>query len=257
MKHKNNITDENYEEVVLRRAINICWVLLAICFVVKIFGGNFFNIVCNNEKFVEFCNYVDNSRLLQFAIGCVSSYVTYALFYLALCKKMWFQKKELIFLLIVTPICVYLRMINNTIAFIMNFVQLFAFPFIFKRNNKLIITRWFVPILIYGNILNLGFQLISAVIKNIAIKILTDSFLIAFIFTIDIYIMLALYYLYSNKKTKTRRNTKMSWLVNWLFGKSEAQLSNMKATRLAKIERIKKEIEAIDEEMNKKNENKN
>ena len=67
--------------------------------------------------------------------------------------------------------------------------------------------------------------------------------------------MLALYYLYSNKKTKTRRKTKMSWLVNWLFGKSEAQLSNMKATRLAKIERIEKEIEAIDAKM-KENESK-
>lgn len=49
----------------------------------------------------------------------------------------------------------------------------------------------------------------------------------------------------------------MGWILEWLMGKTEAQLSNMKATRLAKIERIKKEIEAIDKEMSKKNESKN
>ena len=47
----------------------------------------------------------------------------------------------------------------------------------------------------------------------------------------------------------------MGWILEWLMGKSNAQLSNMKATRLAKIERIKKEIEAIDAKM-KENESK-
>lgn len=253
MKHKNNITDENYEEVVLRRAINICWVLLAICFVVKIFGGNFFDIVCNNEKFVEFCSYVDKSKLLQFIIGCISTFITYTLFYLAICQKIWFTKRELVIVLVTTPVFVLLRMLNDTLAFIMNFIQLFAMPFIFKRNKSIILKSWFIRVLIYGNVLNFLFQLISMITKSQELGYLTNNFLVAIIFAIDVYIMLALYYLYSNKK---RRNKTMSWFLNWLFGKSEAQLRNMKANRLAKIEKLQEEVNAIDEEINKKNESK-
>lgn len=49
----------------------------------------------------------------------------------------------------------------------------------------------------------------------------------------------------------------MGWFLEWLFGKTEAQLRNMKANRLAKIEKLQEEVKAIDEEINKKNESKN
>lgn len=255
MKHKNNITDENYEEVVLRRAINICWILLAICFVMKIFGGNFFDIVCNNEKFVEFCSYVDNHLWCKIIIGSISSYISYSLFYLALARKVWFTRKETIFIIISVPIFVCLRIpleSNAIITFIINAIQYFGLPFFVKRKDKCI--EWFIPRFIYGNILNFVFQLISIITKSIGIKLVTDSFLIGIIWMIDVYIMLALYYLYSNKK-KGEKN--MGWFASWLFGKTEGQLRNMKANRLAKIEKLQEEVKAIDEEMNKKNESKN
>lgn len=254
MKHKNNITDENYEEVVLRRAINICWILLAICFVVKIFGGNFFDIICNNEKFVEFCSYVDNHLWIQMLIGCISSYITYSLYWLAICGKRFFGKKEVIFIAIIIPICVVLRILNAYVALVLDVVQYFLVPYIFIRSSKTKLNNWLTRRIIFGFILNLSFQLISLITKNQAIKHLTDNFLVAIIFAIDVYIMLALYYLYSNTKKQRRRNTKMGLFLNWLFGKTEAQLRNMKATRLAKIEKLQEEVKAIDEEMNKKNE---
>ena len=45
----------------------------------------------------------------------------------------------------------------------------------------------------------------------------------------------------------------MSWLFNWLLGKSTKQLLNMKKTREAKIAKLTEEIEQI-EEMIKRNE---
>lgn len=262
MKHKNNITDENYEEVVLRRAINICWALLAIYFIVKIFGGNFFNIVCNNEKFVEFCSYVDNHLWTKIIVGLFSSTITMSFYLLAIAKRRRFDTKEFVIFIVIIAICVSTRLlldytneyIDKFVSWTIDIFQFFILPFLIKHN---ILKEWYVRRIFIAFVLNLLFQVISMITKNISLGFITSDFLTAIIAIIDLYIMLCLYYLYSNVKKGTRRKTKMGLFFDWLFGKSEAQLSNMKATRLAKIERIKKEIEAIDEEMNKKNESKN
>lgn len=256
MKHKNNITDENYEEVVLRRAINICWVLLAICFVVKIFGGNFFDIVCNNEKFVEFCSYVDNHLWCKIIIGSISSILTYSMFYLAILRKIKFSLKEFIFVVIECIAFVILRLLFPKFQLIYNIIQHFIIPFFFARGQNALLSNWFIRHLIYGNVLNFTFQIISVFVKAVPVSLeISKSYFVLAILSIDMIIMFALYYLYANKKISKRR-TKMGWFLEWLMGKSNAQLSNMKATRLAKIERIEKEIEAIDAKM-KENESKN
>lgn len=202
-KEREVVTKDNYKQIVLKRAIILCWVLLAICFIVKIFGGNFFNIVCENKKFISVCDYVDRHIWLQFIIGCISSYITYALFYLAICRKLWFAKSELIFLIVSIPIFVGLRILANLhliglLSLFVNIIQYFIIPFFIKRDKSLLCSRWFIPYMVIGNVLNLVFQFVSLIIKNLSIfKLLTDNFLIAIIFSIDVFIMLVLYYLYS------------------------------------------------------------
>lgn len=44
----------------------------------------------------------------------------------------------------------------------------------------------------------------------------------------------------------------MSWILDWLFGKSDAQLNRMKSTRLKKIEKLQGEINEIDKELSRK-----
>ena len=44
----------------IKRVIIGAWITLALCFVIKLFGGNFFNIICENENFIAVCNYADN-----------------------------------------------------------------------------------------------------------------------------------------------------------------------------------------------------
>lgn len=259
MKHKNNITDENYEEVVLRRAINICWVLLAICFVVKIFGGNFFDIVCNNEKFVEFCSYVDNHLWCKFLIGSITSSFTSLLFYLAMCRTKKYSLKYILFIIFECIFFVALKLQCQELNFLYNIVQCFIIPLFLPRGKKAIVVNWFVRYLIYGNILNIGFQAISLFVKSVPVTLaISKSYFVLSILSIDVIIMLALYYLYSNITSNkiNKRRTKMSWFLEWLFGKTEGQLRNMKATRLAKIEKLQEEVKAIDEEINKKNESK-
>lgn len=85
--------------------------------------------------------------------------------------------------------------------------------------------------------------------KAVSVNISLSNTLVGVIFGIDVVIMLALYYLYSNKK---KGDDKMSWILDWLFGKSDAQLNRMKSTRLKKIEKLQGEINEIDKELSRK-----
>lgn len=197
-------TEQTYKPIVLKRAIITCWLLLFVCFALKIFGGNYFAIVVNSPNFVSFCQFLDGNIFLYGLLGLISSLVSYALFYLALLRQLWFTKRQfLVFFASVFVFCLLRVSVINfenraIIANTINLIQYFAIPFFLgfkpRKNN---IARLFI-----GNILNLGFQVIAAITKSIGVRIMTDSSLTTIIFMIDLYIMLSLYYLYSNNKKK-------------------------------------------------------
>lgn len=64
----NVVTTKDKYNRVIKRSIILCWIALAICFIVKIFGGNFFEIATTNQQFIKLCNFIDNNclRLVQF-----------------------------------------------------------------------------------------------------------------------------------------------------------------------------------------------
>lgn len=198
IKVKTTVT--TYKSVVLRRAILICWVLLFVCFVVKIFGGNYFAIIVNSPKFVAFCKYLDSNIFLYGLIGLISSLISYFFYYLAILKKLMFSKRE--FIIYITSVIVFcvLRVslihspLRNAFSYAINFIQYFVVPFLFEFHiSKRNIVRTTIAF-----VLNLIFQIVSIITKNIGIRYITDSSLEMIIFTIDVYIMLVLYYLYSN-----------------------------------------------------------
>lgn len=255
MKSREVVTKDNYKQIVLKRMIILCWILLAVCFVVKIFGGNFFNIVCQNERFIKVCEYLDNSIILKILIGFISSLLCNSLFYLSICRKIKFEKLEFLIVIIISLISVVIKLFFRNISAIIDMTMLFILPFIFRRNSKVICCSWFIRSIIFANILNLAFQIISAFVKNVAIiAVESKTTLILLIYSIDCYIMLSLYYLYVNNG---KENKKMSWIMEWLWGKSPKQLEKMKATRLAKRAKLDQEIAEINTELDKqKNENK-
>ena len=65
------ITRENYRQIILKRAIIACWVILIVCFIIKLFGGNFFNIISNNERFIQLCKFIDNTWL-YYVVGYIN-----------------------------------------------------------------------------------------------------------------------------------------------------------------------------------------
>jgi hypothetical protein len=102
-------------------------------------------------------------------------------------------------------ICVILRVIivNSPFALftmVIDLIQYFVVPFFFDiKLNKKNILRVCIAFL-----LNLGFQLVAVLTKSIGIQLTTDNSITAIIFMIDLYIMLALYYLYANNLRKEK-----------------------------------------------------
>ena len=61
------------KEKYIKRVIIVCWVALAICFVIKLFGGNFFQIICENETFIAICEFCDNNWWASYIIGIANT----------------------------------------------------------------------------------------------------------------------------------------------------------------------------------------
>ena len=198
MKHDLKITEDNYREVVLKRAIIICWVLLAICFVIKIFGGNFFAIVCTNEKFIKVCEYVDNS-IFYYVIGFLTYSITNVFLILTISdNKTLFCKFNILFL-VLTSLYWFFKLIINLgyiyinihIVTLIDLISLYLLLFVFTRKP---LKSLLAIILMYV------FTFLSVVVKNTGINHnIDDSTLVSLIFMVDYYIMLILTFLYSIK----------------------------------------------------------
>jgi hypothetical protein len=200
------ITEENYKEIVLKRAIILCWVLLAICFVIKIFGGNFFEIVCTNEKFIKVCEFIENTIIFDI-LQLISFVFTY--FLLFKCIDMNNSKKNTIIFIIYALIYFTFKelikfnviVLDTAIHNILEFLLIYVFMVIFCNQKAKFHIRIFKPLLFVS--LLLVFSLISVIVRNIGIhSSLNESVVMGLIFLIDYYIMILLTYFYMKRRNK-------------------------------------------------------
>lgn len=183
---------------VIKTAIIISWIVLAICFIIKIIGGKWFNIATNNKTFMSVCAFIDKHLWLQDIIAFCTTLLAVSLLNLAVLKQKRFTWKQFIVVACCTivefTIVVLAEYLQNKILSIIGFVSSII-PFCICP--MILSKRPLRSILAY--VFYVGFQAISVIIKGLAItKINSDSSLAALIFTIDVYIMLILYYLYAN-----------------------------------------------------------
>lgn len=184
------------KERYLKRVIVVCWIALAICFGIKLFGGNLFEIMCENENFIKVCEYADNHFWAYYLINALNNFVLTYFYTLAVCQKLKYEKWQLITVLITIVIGIPIKTYSQIFGLVFDVWQMILMPCLFtiKYPKK----HWNVVI---GNILVVIFQVISMFVKNIGIKVLTsESVLTMMIFSIDVFLMVILYYLYSNLK---------------------------------------------------------
>ena len=188
----------------LHQLIIMCWITVICYSIIKIFFPTCFEIVCESESFIKFGELADNSFLLKVIIGLCSSYLCYWLYYGALLSKFWLSKREtIIFLCALVPLTI-LKVWNANLGLISDIALLFIIPIIFMKQNKVKI----FPNILIAFALNLGFQVLSAFTKNLSISYLPDNngTAIALIYSIDVYLMLGLYYLYTNLRRIKKEN---------------------------------------------------
>ncbi len=182
------------KERYLKRVIVVCWIALAICFGIKLFGGNLFEIMCNNENFIKVCEYAEKHFWLNYILICLYSFLSSYLFILAICGKYKMKKWEICVLSITVLVGCLLKTFSQNLGLIFDVWQAIVLPAIFsiKRPKRHI---YIIP----ANLMLFVFQFVSIFVKSIdGFIIPSDDVLVGMIYSIDVIIMLALYYFYSN-----------------------------------------------------------
>ena len=183
----------------LRRVIVISWITLALCFVVKIFGGNFFEIMCNNPNYKALCEYADTNFWCKYVIAFCSSIICEYFFLLSILQEYKFTKKQFILVVLSIMASVFLKLYFEKFYIISDIWITFILPILLVGKNY----KKYIEIVI-AIILSFSFQFISLIVKNIAITVIDGSTFISLIFGIDVYLMFFLYYLYRNYKKEKK-----------------------------------------------------
>ena len=182
------------KERYLKRVIIVCWIALAICFGIKLFGGNLFEIMCENENFIKVCEYADSHWWAYYLISVIISLINTYFFILAVMQETKYKKWQLIMVILTVLLTNIVKCINAKLSFITDIWQMIAMPCIFtiKTPRK----HWYVLI---GNALLMIFQLVSIFVKNVkSVFITNNGVLISAIFAIDVLLMVILYFAYMN-----------------------------------------------------------
>ena len=188
--------DKNCKKNLLKRIITLCWISLIGCLVIKLFGGDYFKLMCDNESFKNLCNWIDGNfvkEIIRFIFANMCFYI-----YTCSIIKRKMSKKELIIFELSMIIITIAKYITPQIGFIADSITMIIIPLKFSKWN------WKSTIL--GFLLINAFQLISLFIRNLGITILEAPILVELLLQVDYYIMLILYYLYSVKLKGENKN---------------------------------------------------
>lgn len=172
------------------------WVVLIICFIIKICGGNWFELETNNNRFVAFCNYVDNNLVLKIILACcIYLFTTIPIFMIEINNN----KSKII--LFVIPLMIFKSIISWYIvwlSYVLDFIIIIIIPLIIAKGN------W--KRILICNLLVFSFQVITLITRNLSLWLndKCNTFIEQCLLQIDYYIMILLFCLYNfnhhNKK---------------------------------------------------------
>lgn len=189
MKKLKDFWNDKYGMLII-----VSWIILVIFLIIKLLGGNWFELGSDNENFIAFCNFVDNTQWLKMILACLI-YCTSG--YPILCIILNKKKLDLKEILIFTPVMVVKSVLTwyiPILAFILDIFILLGLTTIFNRKP--------LRSLICFAIIT-AFQLLTIGIRNISFWIggfnFGNSFIEQFLIQIDYYLMIILFYLYNFK----------------------------------------------------------
>ena len=170
--------------------IIISWVVLLICLIIKLLGGNWFELGTNNEHFISFCNYVDNTQWLKMLLACIICIGSVYIIECILLNKSKLSTKELALylpLIVISSISSWKFQIVSLIAQMLYFIVL-----------PLIQTKYKWKRVLFINIFVMLLQVISILFRNIGNwNFNENNFMFQTLIQVDYYLMLILAYLYN------------------------------------------------------------
>lgn len=177
--------------------IVVSWILFIICLVLKLFGGNWFELGTSNTKFISFCEYVDNTLWLKKTLAVVIClFTTYPVY----CIMLNEQKPKPIISITLIVLTIFKSLIswyNSIISFCLDVFILLILMTILNRNFK----RNIVCFLILN-----ALQIMTLLLRNLDFGfgnfINGNSFVEQSIYQVDYYLMILLFYLYNFKRKK-------------------------------------------------------
>ena len=198
MKNKKHSGEKLNKKEYLKRVIIVSWIGLAVCFLIKLFGGNLFEIASSNENFIAICNYADQHIWLNYILSCLYCFASLYFFTLAILQRTKYKWWELIIVIVTVLGGTAIKVFWNEIAgLIFDIWQLLIMPIIFLGKDFKKYFNIFIAI-----ILLFSFQVISMYIKNMEFGILDGNSFVGMIYSLDVLIMIVLFFAYQNISVK-------------------------------------------------------
>ena len=176
---------------VTKITIVLCWLSLFSFWAIKLFGGNWFEIMVENENFVQFSNMVQNTWL-KYVVSLFTVFFGNYFLFGAIQQQFKFDFRQFI---VVIGITISMWIVANWIDFAQMKVWYgYVVIAIYGATVQVGWKRFFGVIAI---VLQFIFSTISLLTRNVQFQLITN-YLLIMVFLIDVYIMYILYYLYSN-----------------------------------------------------------
>ena len=179
-----------------------CWVVLIIYFIIKILGGNYFNIEVEWKNLIEACSFLDKNPLLSCFVKAPFYSISSYFVYLTITKKKFKDDYWVALIFLLSP---FLKRYLTAIGFILDGIMVVVIPYIVLIKNKKEKPLYSLIRVFIANLLLIAFEVISGLTRNIGYYIpLTNNTLIGLILSIDYYIMVILYYLHTREYIEKR-----------------------------------------------------
>lgn len=174
----------------IKTCIIICWCLLATCMIFKLCGSKIFEVAVTNQRFIDICNWLDGKGIYaKYVLAGIMSITSTTFLMLSASFAPKPNRKQIILILCVVIPIWFVKVFFAKIGFILDCVSIIVVPAIISK-------KWWAGFL--GLILNIAFQVASMYIRGIEVAtIFASNTILSLIFSIDYYIMIALYYMYT------------------------------------------------------------
>lgn len=182
------------KEKIYGRTIATYAFLLEITLILKLLGGNYFQASVDNRA-LNIINDITDFLHLQDVWYLITTYIN--VYIVASMTTNDNSKRLKIFVTLFIPLIVFVQVLKNTgneLLLFVDFLYLAIIPFIYSRINKEVKYSFknYLMIVLIVNLL----QIASMIIRDGRIEILTDNFIINFIYNFDYLIMLIIIYKY-------------------------------------------------------------